>query len=237
MTRWISQVSLLVALVACGGEASDRPESTGEISGLSASSTDRRGASRPEEPEATEERTSGIITQGAVDESAVEAARARPAMPRPAMPRVVGGSVNTVTPIEGVVAPPAGSSASIWIASAREASAIADGAEDAVAWRTLEDFLRRPVPAEVAPEHRRILRQDAWYRLGRLALEAGDHETAVAQAERGLAEGRELDLFTASLLTLRGQAYEASGAMDRASDDYYAALRVNEALLEQALED
>jgi tetratricopeptide (TPR) repeat protein len=100
-----------------------------------------------------------------------------------------------------------------------------------------------PPAAALGERQRRALLQDTRFRLGRLALEAGEPALALAHADGGLALGGGAaapdddldDLFVANLLVLRGSAREALGEGPKALADYERALRINEALLRRAL--
>ncbi|MBU0551265.1 hypothetical protein KKF91_04085 [Myxococcota bacterium] len=91
-------------------------------------------------------------------------------------------------------------------------------------------------PAGIDEVDARGIRQDASFRLALLRLEAGDAEGAKSWAEVGLKLGEGEDHFTANLLIARGRAYEALGDARGAARDYHAALRINEALMNQALQ-
>lgn len=126
-----------------------------------------------------------------------------------------------------------------WIRRAREMNERADAAlarGDVQAARSgLESLLNDPVPASVAARDRRVVFQDAAFRLAELALSAQEPKRAREWVERGLALGRSDDLFTANLLVAGGRAREAAGDDHGAVEDYREALRINEALLEDAL--
>lgn len=132
-----------------------------------------------------------------------------------------------------------GPSAADWIAAGdvavRAAEKALAGGDGASARRVLEEFLDAPRPSDMAADDRRVLVQDAAFRLADVELRAGRAEAARAVAERGLAEGRGVDVFTANLLVARGRAFEALGRPGEAVEDYHAALVVNEALLAAAL--
>ncbi len=127
-----------------------------------------------------------------------------------------------------------------WLASARAVHDSADRALAAgdldAARRSLQGFATQPPPEGVGPEDARVVRQDVFYRLSRLALREGDAEAAKGWAERGLALGRRDDVFTANLLVARGQALEALGQGVEAAADYHDALRINERLLDALLD-
>jgi tetratricopeptide (TPR) repeat protein len=89
-------------------------------------------------------------------------------------------------------------------------------------------------PAQGA-ETRRVLLQDTYFRLARLALDAHDPARAARAADAGLALGGGDDLFVANLLVVRGAAHEALGEAAAALGTYQRALRINEALLHETL--
>ena len=84
------------------------------------------------------------------------------------------------------------------------------------------------------PEERRMLRQDAYYQLARLATGQNDAATAKSHADAGLALGGS-DVFVANLWVARGQAHEALGEAAEAASDYHRALLINERLLDALL--
>jgi tetratricopeptide (TPR) repeat protein len=125
-----------------------------------------------------------------------------------------------------------------WIASVQKASASAD---ELVASGRPEDARHALEAALALPSHGmdredvRVVRQDLFYRVGRLDLAAGRADAARARADQGLTLGRGSDVFTANLLILRGRALETAGNAAAASRDYHEALVINEALLDKAL--
>jgi tetratricopeptide (TPR) repeat protein len=92
-------------------------------------------------------------------------------------------------------------------------------------------------PEDVLPLDARVLRQDACYRLAELALASGQPAEALARAERGLALGDELDVFSANLHIARGRALEGLARPVEAAAAYHRALVVHEALLAEALSE
>lgn len=126
-----------------------------------------------------------------------------------------------------------------WIRQAREVNEHADAAlargDVQAARAALESLLNDPAPASVAARDRRVVLQDAAFRLAELALSAQEPKRAREWVERGLALGRSDDLFTANLLVAGGRARESLGDDHGAIEDYREALRINEALLEDAL--
>ena len=118
-----------------------------------------------------------------------------------------------------------------------KADALARSGDPRSAARLLEDLVARPAPAGIAPQDRRVLLQDAYARLADLALKAGEPARARDFAAAGLALGEGHDVFSASLLALRGHAQEALGQDAEAARDYEAAQRIAEELLNQVLAD
>lgn len=121
-----------------------------------------------------------------------------------------------------------------FVEAARAAHGEADEDQSPAGDAALTAFLSAPVPEGVAAEDARALRQDAAYRLGRRLLGRGEAGAAEAVADRGL-EDAAMDVLTASLFVLRGEARETQGQLREAAADYSEALRVNERLLERAL--
>lgn len=126
-----------------------------------------------------------------------------------------------------------------WVAAARADSAAAEAAaaagDDEAALRRLGALLAREVPAGVAEEDARVVRQDACDRVARIHLARGDAERAMRFVRRGLELGEGEDVFTANLIITRGRAHEASGRDRDAAEDYARAIAIQEALLERAL--
>lgn len=114
--------------------------------------------------------------------------------------------------------------------------AIAQGRVDD-ARRALRRIVETPAPADVARGDVRVIVRDATGRLARIELEAGNPREAIAWADRGLAHGAGADVFSAALLLARGRAKEEVGDDREALDDYVRAQRIDEVLLERALED
>ena len=126
-----------------------------------------------------------------------------------------------------------------WLAQATEANRAADAAlarSDRDAARdALGRFVALPVPDGLAADDRRVVVQDVLFRLALVEIEATQPAAALRWIERGLGEGRGEDVFTANLLVARGRVYEMLGHERGAIDDYGAALRINERLLDAAL--
>lgn len=154
-----------------------------------------------------------------------------------AMARVVGAWLVVLVFVAGCGNGDADAAA--WISHASSASRTADEAlarGDADAARAaLQAIVSAEVPSSVADRDRRVLRADAFYRLAEIELSGGSPTEALGLADRGLAEGRAEDLFTANLLVARGRALEAVGRDADAAEEYHAALLINEALLREAL--
>jgi tetratricopeptide (TPR) repeat protein len=125
-----------------------------------------------------------------------------------------------------------------WPAIAAERNAAADRLIDqgdvAGARAELEAILATAPGAGAGA--RRVLLQDARFRLARLALDAHDPALAARHADAGLALGGEEDLFLANLLVVRGAAHEALGEAEAALAIYQRALRINESLLQHTLD-
>ena len=98
----------------------------------------------------------------------------------------------------------------------------------------LRTALERAVPAQISAEHVRWVQQDLWYRLAMIDLER-EPTRALLEADRGLALGRNDDLFSANLLAARGRALQALGRDTEAASSYHAALKIDERLLRAAL--
>jgi len=88
-------------------------------------------------------------------------------------------------------------------------------------------------PHAGSEEDSRMVLQDAYFRLARLALDDHDPARAARDADAGLALGGRDDLFAANLLVVRGAAHEALGEAAAAMSVYQRALRINERLLHE----
>jgi tetratricopeptide (TPR) repeat protein len=131
-----------------------------------------------------------------------------------------------------------GRAAPDWSVTVAERNAAADrliDEGDGAGARAVLETILRTAPGEGAGGTRRVLLQDTYFRLARLALDAHDPALAARQAEAGLALGGEEDLFLANLLVVRGAAHEAAGETAQALAVYQRALRINEALLHHTL--
>jgi hypothetical protein len=125
-----------------------------------------------------------------------------------------------------------------WIDRAREAhqradTALARGDLDGgrIALRELVDATP---PGTITLEDRRVVLQDALYRLAEIENSDRRPQAALAWADRGLAFGGR-DVFYANLLVARGHAREQLGEDTWALTDYHDALVINDELLQKAL--
>jgi len=122
-----------------------------------------------------------------------------------------------------------------WSATAARAHAEADRLIDtgdrAGGQAVLQELVATPI--EGPGETRRVVLQDAYFRLARLALDDHDPARAARDADAGLALGGGEDLFVANLLVVRGAAHEALGEAAAAVSVYQRALRINERLLQE----
>ena len=128
-----------------------------------------------------------------------------------------------------------------WISQAREANLEADRAirrGDTQSARTaLVASLEQPVPETVNPEDSRMVKQDMCFRLSLVEIEAKHPEKALQWARNGLSLGQQQDLFTANLYVAMGSAHEALGQEAQAAEAYHLALKINETLLNQTLQN
>ncbi|HXU03081.1 MAG TPA: hypothetical protein VN903_19080 [Polyangia bacterium] len=128
-----------------------------------------------------------------------------------------------------------------WVAEAERRHALADerlqASDPTGAKEALLGIVDGPVVADVAPDDRRGVLQDTYFRLAEIELRARDAHAALASADRGLALGRRNDLFVANLLVVRGAAHEALGEAPAAAEDYHQALVINDKLLAEALRE
>lgn len=129
---------------------------------------------------------------------------------------------------------------SAWIEAAERSNHAADTAVDDgnpnQARAALESFMAVHPPQGVAVADVRMLHQDGFFRLAAIALAQQQPRDALVYADRGLRLGQDVDLFTANLLVVRGQALEALDQKDTAAADYLRALSINEQLLTQELD-
>jgi len=125
-----------------------------------------------------------------------------------------------------------------WVERARDAHARADAAlarGDLDGGRTaLRELVDVPPPGAIALDDRRVVLQDALYRLAEIENSDRRPQAALAWADRGLALGGR-DLFYANLLVARGHAREQLGEDTWALTDYHDALVINDEILEKAL--
>lgn len=126
-----------------------------------------------------------------------------------------------------------------WVEGATRANAAADRAIADEDWDTARQGLRaavdRPVPAAIAAEDARVVRQDLLYRLAEVELSAGDAVAAADRADEGLNLGQGEDVFTVNLLVARARAREILDRPREAAGDYFEALEINQKLLGEAL--
>jgi hypothetical protein len=126
-----------------------------------------------------------------------------------------------------------------WIARATRTHEASDQAllrgDRSAARRVLAELVNQAPPSQVANDDRRVVLQDACFRLAELELDAQAPRAALGWIEHGLALGRPADVFVANLLVARAQAHERLGDDATATADYHEALVINGALLEQAL--
>lgn len=132
-----------------------------------------------------------------------------------------------------------GGAAARWIDDAASTNAQVDASlRDGQLGRArslLEQLVSRPAPATVSNGDRRAVLQDAYARLAAVALREESPAQAIRYADAGLALGERVDVFTATLRTLRGRAHEALRNDAEAVRDYEAAQMIDEALLQAAL--
>jgi len=126
-----------------------------------------------------------------------------------------------------------------WLDEASSRHALADkqlASGDVPAARdTLLSIVHGRAPADISEDDRRVVLQDAYFRLAKLDLDGGDPRGALANADHGLGVGRADDLFVANLLVVRGAAHETLGDSPAAVEDYHQALMINDRLLAQTL--
>jgi hypothetical protein len=127
-----------------------------------------------------------------------------------------------------------------WLAEIERRNALADERVQAKDWPGAQAALRgivdTPAPADAPADDVRRVRQDAYFRLAKVDLDASEPKHAIANADRGLALGRAGDLFVANLLVVRGAAHEALGEDPAAAEDYHQALVINDKLLGETLQ-
>jgi tetratricopeptide (TPR) repeat protein len=128
-----------------------------------------------------------------------------------------------------------------WIREAQAANSSADQAiaqGNIVAARTsLRHVLAKPAPTSIPEQDVIIVKQDIYFRLAALELQAGKPKAALIWSEQGLSLSQKHDLFTANLLVAKGNALEALGNEVDAVAEFHKALKINEKLLNQALDD
>lgn len=130
-------------------------------------------------------------------------------------------------------------SAEEWVAEAAAAHRAADEAlargDGAAARAALAAFVDAPRSPSVSPHDRRVLVQDACFRISVIELDGAAPDAALRWAERGLLAGVANDVFTANLFLAKARALEGLGREREAAVEYLRALDVNERLLERAL--
>jgi hypothetical protein len=126
-----------------------------------------------------------------------------------------------------------------WLDHARDAHSRADAAlarGDLDGGRSaLRELVDASPPGGIALEDRRVVMQDALYRLAEIELSDRKPQAALSWADRGLALGGR-DVFYANLLVARGHAREQLGEDTWALTDYHDALVINDELLQKALQ-
>jgi hypothetical protein len=108
-------------------------------------------------------------------------------------------------------------------------------ANDAARARELLRELVTERPGVALDEDRRLVLEDCYFRLARLALAGREPAQALSDAETGLGYQTAPSLFAANLLVARGAAHEALNEPRAAAEDYHRALLMNEALLRGAV--
>lgn len=128
-----------------------------------------------------------------------------------------------------------------WLEQGVEAHEAADEALRSQDWDSAVEALRPiaepPGSTGLAPDDERAIRQDAYFRLARIEVERLSFAAALTWADAGLELGSGDDLFTANLLTVRGQANRGLGQDRDAARDYFEAQRISTLLLERSLQD
>lgn len=127
-----------------------------------------------------------------------------------------------------------------WAAAAaeknREADRRLDDGDAPGARAALLALVAAEAPRAAGSDERRLVVQDAYFRLARLALAERDARQAAGYADAGLALGTAPHVFVANLYVVRGAAHEALADARSAAEDYHRALIMNEQLLGQVLE-
>lgn len=103
--------------------------------------------------------------------------------------------------------------------------------------KRIEGALAEPPPLDLPPNAVRVVRQDLYYRKAEILLMRSDPAQALAAVDKGLSLGKEDDLFTANLFIARGRAHEALEDKQQAARDFHEALKINEVLLSEALDE
>jgi tetratricopeptide (TPR) repeat protein len=125
--------------------------------------------------------------------------------------------------------------AETWLEEIERAHVTANTGSAAQASAALSAALATPVPPDVLAVHRRVVHQDLLFRLAHAELDAGRSKDSLAAADRGLALGQQLDVFSANLHLVRGEALDALGRATEAASAYFEALEINRKLLHHVL--
>ncbi len=127
-----------------------------------------------------------------------------------------------------------------WLGRVEQRSEDAEAAlsrgELAAARAELQAIVAGEPQAGLNSEDLRHLRQDTYFRLAELELQARAPAAALRWTEQGLALGAGPDLFVANLWLSQGRARERLGQRAEAVAAYAQALRVNEVLLDRLLD-
>lgn len=124
-----------------------------------------------------------------------------------------------------------------WLAAITQVHAQVDKSSDRAGAHTLlVQALQREVPARIAPEDRRRVVQDLYFRSALLSLELAEPARAAQECELGIALGDAPDEFTANLWIARGRAEAKLGRAGDAAKAYARAMTIHEHLMNVALE-
>lgn len=128
-----------------------------------------------------------------------------------------------------------------WIQDVQTAHEAVDQAEKTgelgAGRKQLDAALALEVPRDVNNKDAAHLRQDLWQRLAQLELRAQQPQDALVAAEAGLREAQGIDVLTANLWVSKGSALKALDRDEEAVRSFVKALDINEALLQEALDD
>lgn len=145
-------------------------------------------------------------------------------------------------PTEGVPGAELPGEAPTWLAPLQRAHQLADSATTPVLRQDALTAFDRALTSLPAASSAGFtagqiwIRQDALARTAELELELGHPDRAVLRADRALELGSAASVPVATLHTVRGRAFEASGDTEGAVGAYHAALIVNQQLMERALD-